>query len=196
MKRAVAAIASLFTIAAIGVAAPPASAEDMTTITLKIRNCEGCTIQPMLLREDADGAEADYTGTKVKVSDGVAVMKVPTDDTPGMSFLVDGPGREDINAMPVLVVQYKGYAPGTVVTRAQAKAAKKGSGCWLGTSASSVTLRARAMTVQLPSFPPDGTTTSVTAAWLVPTGNAVGGFDQATKGVIATQNSGWPCNAG
>jgi hypothetical protein len=196
MKRAVAAIASLLTIAAIGVGAPPASAEGMTTITLKIRNCDGCTVQPMLLREDADGAEADYTGTKVKVSDGVAVMTVPTDDTPGMSFLVDGPGTENIDALPVLVVQYKGYAPGTVVTRAQAKAAKKGSGCWLGTSASSVTLRARAMTVRLPAFEPAGATTVVTAAWLVPTGNAAGGFDQATKGVIATQNSGWPCNAG
>jgi hypothetical protein len=196
MKRAIAAIVSLLTLAAIGVTAPPASAEGMTTITLKIRNCDGCTIQPMLLREDADGKEADYTGTKVKVRDGVAVMKVPTDDTPGMSFLVEGPGPLGIDAIPVLVVQYKGYAPGTVVTRAQAKAAKKGSGCWLGTSASSVTLRARAMTVQLPTFPADGSTSSVTAAWLVPSGNAMGGFDEATKGVIATQNSGWPCNAG
>jgi hypothetical protein len=196
MKRTVAALASLLAVAAMGAAAPPASAEGMTTITLKVRNCDGCTIQPMLLRTDADGQVADYTGTKVKVRDGVAVMRVPTDDTPGMSFLVDGPGREAIDALPVLVVQYKGYAPGSVVTRAQAKAAKQASGCWLGTSASSVTLRARAMTVQLPTFPPDGTTTSVTAAWLVPTGNAVGGFDQATKGVIATQNSGWPCNAG
>lgn len=196
MKRAVAALASLVTVAAIGAAAPPASAAGMTTITLKMRNCEGCTIQPMLLREDADGQEADYTGTKVKVRDGVAVMKVPTDDTPGMSFLVEGPGPLGIDAIPVLVVQYKGYAPGTVVTRAQAKAAKKASGCWLGTSASSITLRARAATVQLPTFDGNGTTAAVPMAWLIPTGNAVGGFDAATKGVIATQNSGWPCNAG
>jgi hypothetical protein len=121
---------------------------------------------------------------------------VPTDDTPGMSFLVDAPGGEAINAMPVLVTQYKGYRPGTVVTAAMAKSAKKGSGCWMGTSASSITLRARAATVQLPAFPPDGTTTSVKAAWLVPTAMAMGGFDSAIKGVIATQNSGWPCNAG
>ena len=124
----------------------------MTTITLKIRNCDGCTIQPMLLRTDADGTDGGLHRHKVKVRDGVAVMKVPTDDTPGMSFLVDGPGTENIDALPVLVTQYKGYAPGTVVTRAQAKAAKKASGCWLGTSASSVTLRARAMTVRLPAF--------------------------------------------
>ena len=196
MKRAIAAIASLLTIAAIGVVAPPASAAGMTTITLKIRNCDGCTIQPMLLRTDADGAEADFTGDKVKVRDGVAVMKVPTDDTPGMSFLVDGPGPDNIDARPVLVTQYKGYAPGTVVTRAQAKAAKKASGCWLGTSANSVTLRARGMTVQVPAFEPEGATTSVTTAWLVPTANAVGGFATVMKGVLATQNSGWPCNAG
>lgn len=196
MKRATLAVASLVTLAAIGVAAPPASSAGMTTITLRISNCEGCTIQPMLLREDADGKEADYTGDKVKVRDGVAVMKVPTDDTPGMSFLVDGPGPESINALPVLVVQYRGFAPGTVVTRAQAKAAKKGSGCWLGTTASSITLRARATTVRLPTFPPDGTTTPVITAWLVPTAKAVGGFDEVFNGVLATQNSGWPCNAG
>ncbi len=196
MKRAVAAVASLLTLAAIVVGAPPATAEGMTTITLKIRNCDGCTIQPTLLRADADGQEADYTGKKVKVSDGVAVMKVPTDDTPGMSFLVRGPGPLGIDAVPVLVVQYKGYAPGTVVTPAQAKAAKKASGCWLGTSADSITLRARAATVQLPTFDGGGTTSAVPLAWLIPTGKAVGGFDDTQKGVIATQNTGWPCNAG
>jgi len=196
MNRALAAVAGLATVAAIGVWAPPASSAGTTTIILRISNCAGCTIQPMLLREDADGKDAGYTGDKAKVRNGMAVMKVPTADTPGMSFLVNGPGPESINALPVLVVQYKGFAPGTVVTRAQAKAAKKGSGCWAGTTASSITLRARAMTVRLPTFPPDGTTTPVITAWLVPTADAGGGFDTATEGVIATQNSGWPCNAG
>jgi hypothetical protein len=196
MKRAIAAIASLCTLAAIGLTAPAALAAGTTTITVKISNCDGCTIQPMLLREDADGQEADYTGTKVKVRNGVAVMKVPTDNTPGMSFLLNGPTAEDINALPVLVIQYRGYKPGTVVTPSMAKAAKKASGCWLGTSESRITLKARATTVQLPAFPADGTMTSVTTAWLVPTAKAMGGFDDAIKGVLATQNSGWPCNAG
>lgn len=196
MTRIAAAAASLLVFAAVAAGAPPALAADTTTITLKIVNCDGCAVQPMLLRTDADGQVANYTGDKVKVHGGVAVMQVPTNDTAGMSFLLDGPGKEYINALPVLVTQYRGYRPGTVVSPVQAKAAKKASGCWLGTSASSVTLRARAKTVLLPTFPPDGTTTPVKTAWLVPTAKAVGGFDDVTKGVLATQNSGWPCNAG
>jgi hypothetical protein len=196
MKRFAAAAASLLALAALTAGSPSALAADTTTITLRIANCDGCAVQPMLLRTDADGQVANYTGDRVKVRAGVAVMEVPTNDTPGMSFLLDGPGKEYIDALPVLVTQFRGYRPGTRVTPAEAKAAKKASGCWLGTSASSVTLRARATTVLLPRFPPDGTTTPVKTAWLVPTAKAVGGFDDVTKGVLATQNSGWPCNAG
>ncbi len=95
------------------------------------------------------------------------------------------------------MVQYKGYAPGTVVTRAQAEGREAGE-----------RLLARDVSQQRhPAGPggdraaadlPDGngTTSAVPMAWLIPTGNAMGGFDAATKGVIATQNSGWPCNAG
>jgi hypothetical protein len=196
MKRLTAAATSVLAFAAVAVGAPPALSAGTTTITLQIVGCNGCVVQPMLLRTDADGKVDDYTGDRVKVRAGVAVMKVPTDDTPGMSFLIDGPGQDAIDAVPVLVTQYKGYRPGSVVTRAQAKAATQASGCWLGTAASRVTLRARAITVRLPSFPPDGTTTPIQTAWLVPTSRAVGGFGNATKGVLATQNSGWPCNAG
>jgi hypothetical protein len=195
MKRTVATLAVLFA-AAVGLSAPPAQAAGTTTITLAISNCAGCTIQPTLLRTDADGTTVTYTGAKAKVRNGVAVMKVPTANTPGMSFLLDGPEPEDINALPVLVTQYAGFKPGSVVSPAQARAAKKASGCWIGTSSSRVTLKARAMTVRLPTFPADGTTTPVTTAWLVPTAKAVSGFDDTAKGVLATQNVGWPCDAG
>ena len=194
MKRFAA--ASLVALVGVALSAPPALAAGTTTITLEIRGCDACVVQPMLLRTDADGKLANYTGDKVTVQGGVAVMMVPTDDTPGMSFLLAGPGQAGIDAQPVLVIQYRGYRPGTVVTRAEAKAAKKASGCWLGTSASRITLRARATTVRLPMFPPDGTTTPIKTAWLVPTAKAVGGFGDVRKGVLATQNTGWPCNAG
>ena len=193
MTRLIAAAATLL---AIGAMEPAAMAAGTTTITLKITGCDGCEVQPMLMRTDADGKLATYTGTKVKVRKGVAIMKVPTDNTPGMSFLLDGPTAAAIDAVPVLVTQYRGHRPGSVVTPAQAKAAKKASGCWVGTSAGSVTLTARATTVRLPAFPADGTATPVTTAWLVPTAKAAGGFDDVTKGVLATQNGGWPCNAG
>jgi hypothetical protein len=178
------------------VAPTSAAASARTTITMKVSNCEGCTIQPVLERTDADGVMSTYAGKTVTVKDGVAVMRVPTWTTPGMSFRLSGTTREDINAAPVVVVQYKGYKPGSVVTKAQARKAKRASGCWAGTSASRVTLRLRTMTVLMPSFPDETTTTRVKTGWLVPTADAPGNFGQATKGVIAVQDIGWPCDAG
>lgn len=186
--------------------APAAHAGDSgsgrTTIRMEVRDCEGCTIRPALLRIDADGKTQDYWGTAVRVRDGVAVMRVPTDTTAGMSFVIyAGTRAPDINALPVIVTQYLGQPAGSVVTRAQARAAKQASGCWLGTSASSVTLRVQATTVRLATFPPDGTTTPVVTAWLVPSirvpkGQDPSSFGAVFNGVLATQNGGWPCNAG
>ena len=183
----------------VGLAAPVSAGDTSgrTTITMRVADCEGCTIQPVLERIDADGVGATYSGATVTVRNGVAVMRVPTDKTPGMSFRIDGPRREDINAGPVIVTQYKGFAPGTVVTPAQARKAKQASGCWVGTSAASVTLEVRTMTVLMDKFPPDGPgKTRVTTGWLVPTVKAPGNFDPTFKGVIAVQDIGWPCNAG
>lgn len=198
MKRA--AIAILLTVAAIGVGAPPASGGDVggsTTITMVVADCEGCTVQPVLERIDADGMSQSYSGATITVRNGTAILRVPTSKTPGMSFRIDGPRREDINAGPVIVTQYKGFPPGTVVTPAQARRAKQASGCWVGTSASNVTIEVRTMTVVMPKFPPDGSgTTRVTTGWLVPTAKAPGNFDKTYKGVIAVQDIGWPCNAG
>ncbi len=181
-------------------AATPAQAGDVvpgrTTITMRVADCEGCTIRPTLSRIDADGKAVGYYPKAVTVRNGVAVMRVPTAKTPGMSFLISGPSLESINAAPVVVVQYKGYKPGSIVTKAQAKAAKQASGCWVGTSQSQVTLSVATATVLMPTFPPDGTKTRVTLGWLVPTAKAPGNFGQTFKGVIATQDAGWPCDAG
>lgn len=200
MTRAAGALAFTL-IAALAVPfAPPAAAGDVagrTTITMRVSDCEGCTIQPVLERIDADGVGDTYSGRTVTVRNGVAVMRVPTSATPGMSFRINGPRREDINAGPVIVTQYKGFAPGTVVTPAQARRAQQASGCWVGTSAPTVTLEVRTMTVLMDKFPPDGPgKTRVTTGWLVPTAKAPGNFDSSITGVIAVQDIGWPCNAG
>ncbi len=200
MRRIAAVVALVLVAAAVAVAAPAKAGDvatsGMTTITMKVANCEGCSIRPSLTRVDADGKAAGYYGKAVKVRNGVAVMRVPTSKTPGMSFRINGPTREPVNYAPVVVVQYKGYKPGTVVTRAQAKAAKQASACWEGTSSSSVSLSVRAARVLVPTFPPDGTTTLATFGWFVPTGNAPGNFGPTYKGVIGTQDAGWDCDAG
>lgn len=178
--------------------APPGLASaDQTTIRMEVRDCEGCTIQPTLLLLDADGTSVQWEGKRVRVRDGQAVLRVPTSKTPGMSFLIDGPNREDINAAPVIVTQFKGYAPGSVVTKAQARKAKRASACWAGTTDAEVSLTVQAMTVVMPKFPDDGTgTTRVATGWFVPTQKAPGGFEPTFGAPLATQEGAWPCNAG
>lgn len=199
LAAAVAALVSATGLVALGSPVSAGDAPGTTTITMTVADCEGCTIQPALERIDADGKAATYSGTTVTVRNGVAVMRVPTSKTPGMSFRINGPRREDINAEPVIVTQFKGYAPGTVVTPAQARRAKQASGCWVGTSAPSVALEVRTMRVLMPKFPPDGPGRArVTTGWLVPTVKAPGSgsFAQAFKGVLAVQDIAFPCNAG
>jgi len=200
MRRIAAVVALALIAATVGIAAPAnagdVAASGTTTITMRVANCEGCFIRPSLTRVDADGKSVGYYGKAIKVRNGVAVLRVPTSKTPGMSFRINGPTRVPVNYAPVLVVQYKGYAPGTVVTKAQAKAAKQASACWEGTSSSSVTLSVRAARVLVPKFPPDGTKTLATFGWFVPTAKAPGNFGPTYKGVIGTQEAGWVCDAG
>lgn len=202
MSRTIAALAAASALLVpLAAGAAPAHAGDAssgtTTIRMTVRDCAGCTVQPSLFRLDADGTSAEWQAPRQKVRNGVVTMVVPTDKTPGLSFLIDGPTREDINAAPVIVVQFKGIAPGTVVTRAQALAAKQASGCWAGTSAAFVSLTAQATVVRMQKFPIDGPgTTRVTTAWLVPSQKAPGNFDDLDGAPLATQQGAWPCNAG
>jgi len=190
MKRAVAAIASLVTVAAIGVAAPPAIAADTTDITFKVTGCNGCVITPVQAIE----GQGVVTFASTTVVAGSAFATVPTASTPGMSFNITAPWKVDINAEPVIVTQYQGYAPGTRVTKRQAKAASKATACWSGTTDSSVNLRVIVRRVQLPGMMTSGTV-KVPLAWMRPTAGTTGGFDKAQKGVIAQQEA-WYCPAG
>lgn len=192
MKRSVAAVASLLTLAAIGVAAPPASAEDTTTITMKVTGCEGCAITPVQALNAGSAQASIWTGTKAVVKNGRVVFTVPTSKTAGMSFNLDARWQVDINAEPVIVTQYKGAQPGQRVTKRQAKAFDQATACWAGTTSTAVTLRVMVRRVWLPGFPEGSGKAKVPLAWMVPTAETSGGFDDADKGVIAQQEA-WYC---
>lgn len=189
MKRVVAAAASLVTVAAIGVGAPPASGGDAsgsTTVTMRVTGCDGCSITPTQgLRLSTNNATT-WVGTTVTVTDGRAVMVVPTRRTAGMSFTIDLPNPVQIGAMPVITTQYKGAVPGRVVSREQARAATDASACWSGTSSSTANLDVKVGRVVMKKFPGPGLV-RVPLAWVVPTLDAPGGFDEAFKGVLGTQ---------
>lgn len=161
----------------------------MTTITMTVSGCEGCTITPV---QAITGSTAVYTGTPVKVTGGQAAFVVPTSKTAGMSFNLEATWPVDINAIPVIVTQYKGIRAGQAVTRPQALAARRATACWAGTASSAVSLQVKVGRVTMPGFPSGRAT--VPLAWFVPTAAATGGFSRAYKGTIAQQDA-WYCPA-
>jgi hypothetical protein len=189
MRRSLAAAIAAVMVLPIVPAVSASAAEPMTTLTMTVRGCEGCTITPSTFRRSATG---DWTGTRVKVVNGVATLVVPTSQTPGMAFAIDAPWRVEINAQPYITMQYKGATPGGTVTRAQAIAAKKGTACWAGTSDPTAALTVRVSRVLMPAFPDGDHKTRVPLAWVTPTSSSPGGYSPAYQGVIASQDV-WVC---
>lgn len=193
MNRLSTAAVSLLALVGAGIAAPPVLAVDepsITNITFKVSGCNGCVITPVQAIED----QGVVTFASTAVVGGTALATVPIASTPGMSFNITAPWKVDIDAEPVIVTQYQGYAPGTRVTKRQAKAAAKATACWSGTTAADVTLRVTVRRVQLPGMAV-GSKVRVPLAWIRPTAATTGGFDKADKGVIAQQEA-WYCPAG
>ncbi len=66
MKRTIAIVSALVSAVALSVTAPAALAEDMTTITMKVTGCNGCTITPVQALEPGTGTASVWTGTGAK----------------------------------------------------------------------------------------------------------------------------------
>lgn len=181
--------ASMALIAGIAVM-PSAAAAETTTITFRVTGCEGCVLQGATTPAGSDDI---YNGPKARVRNGIATMTVPTEQTTGMYFSVDAPWKVQINAQPLLVFQYEGAEPGTRVTKAQGRAAKRASACWAGTTADSASIRVTVRRVWQAAFDPggpnEGGRTQVPMAWVVPTPTALPPFWKTIDGVLATQNS-------
>ena len=168
--------------------ASASAADPLTTITLKVTGCEGCTFQGQNGTDDAN----PYNGPKATVAGGVAVMQVPTAQTVGLVLTLDPSWTSESNAEPLVVFQYKGAEPGARVTKAQAKRYAKASPCWVGTSAPTAKIRIMVRRVWAPAFNPgvaDPGRTRLPLAWVVPTVAAPTPFWPTYKGALATQNT-------
>lgn len=107
----------------------PASADGLTTIRIKVTGCNGCKIFAH------DSAHRDWSTVKhgysrildrAKVRNGKATLKVPTAQTPGMSFAVyDGPYSTG-GGVPMVAVRYQGKAVGETVSEYEAAGAATG----------------------------------------------------------------------
>ena len=118
-------------------ATPVGAAEATTTIELKVVGCDGCRVQAV---QNVDGS-LPYTSSSERVRRGHVRFVVPTDRTVQMAFIVYAPFDEAAKAgFPmVVIVGFRGKAPGDRVSDAFAAGSHRGSGCWSGTTDSLVT---------------------------------------------------------
>lgn len=131
-----------------------------TSLTLRVRGCDGCTIQPV--RAGNTVAIPEWRGKMKKVRNGSVHWRVSTRHTIGMSFDISDPDAVNVGAMPDIVVAYRGIAVGDRVPAGVAKHKKRANGCWSGTHKGSITLRVRVERFPATSaFPPPVTGFSI-----------------------------------
>ncbi len=138
---AVAGLALLLPAAPVALAAAPA--EDpapTTTITFRVSNCEGCTLQGTTVTSTTGPA---YDGPKAKIKNGAASMVVPTAQTRGMTFWLDPVKDAGLDARPLVAFQYDRAAAGTPVVATKARNAKYARPCWSGTTEATARLSIR-----------------------------------------------------
>lgn len=189
MKRAIAAVSSLLVAVGASIAAPPAMAEDMTTLTLRVSGCDGCTISAWTPTVSSTGGPT----VTARVKDGVATMQIPTAQTTGTSFQIDPVKDPDMDAVTLIVFQYRGVEPGVRVTKAQAKTYRRGSACWAGTTGTTAQLRVRVRRVWGPAFAPSAANpakrTLQPLAWVVPTEQSAAPYWPLFKGALQVQDN-------
>jgi hypothetical protein len=114
---------------------PAVAAPATTTITMRVMDCEGCSIRP---NNVFDMSKETWSGASVVVRGGRVMLVVPTSMTKGMFFEVSAPWEKgDLQAYPVINMSGD---------RSQ------GNGCWRGTDRSRVTIGVDVNKYRFPSL--------------------------------------------
>jgi hypothetical protein len=131
------AIAGLVVLPTPAIAAEPIAEDGKTVVTLKIKDCEGCTVQPFSVQQRAMGEQpyTDWKGRALKVRNGRVQFTIPTAYTAGMSLRLDAPWESgSAGYVPMVSLSKSGY-------------------CWAGTNADSATLRITVKRLTTDGFP-------------------------------------------
>lgn len=120
---------------------PAAVTADEGTSVLKVRvaDCDGCQVTA---RSGNKSGERDWSAT---VAAGLAQVEVPTPETLGLSFFVQG--EKDGNDTPtrtLVTLQPDGVAAGEPVSVQQLDDATRGAYCWAGTTLDVAVVQLRA----------------------------------------------------
>lgn len=171
------------------VTAQPASAAGTTTVTLQVQGCDGCTIG-IVRALSADGNVTPkkpryWDGGSATVVGGKVVFTVPTAYTPGISFTISAPWEGDTGAVSNIVLG-DGSAAGKTLTTMQAKARKKATACWAGTSGPKATIRVSVAKATVQGY---GGPAVAALAWATPSVPTVGPLNSTYKGTLGNQDA-------
>lgn len=142
-----------------------------TTLTIHAPGCEGCDITAhSALTSDYEDV---WESRPVEVVDGVATFRVPTDRTAGLSLSLTAPWERRLGYVTVVAMRYAGTHPGDTVGYREARAERRASACWGGTSEPSVDMTIRTRKVRVVGVRPGkvpGTLAwaRTTPEWLAP----------------------------
>jgi hypothetical protein len=190
MNRLVAAVAASALLIVLSPAAVSDAAVARTTITMRIPSCEGCVVYPYSQRVLATNGVVSAR----QVTNGAVTIVVATRRTAGMVFAIEAPWQDTSDVQPLIAFQYEGYAPGTTVTRPQARRALSASPCWAGTTASAVTfdVAVRKVWVEGQALGNDDEyhdrRVQMPMAWVLPTQESAGPFARTVNGIADLTN--------
>lgn len=165
----IAAVGTAIVVGFVGLSGPSAAAETDVTITMNVKDCEGCVITAY----DTVGYDGGRLFTrKATVKGGVATFVVPAERTVGMSFDVTHKPSADAlggGAVPVIAMGFKGIPSGTSVSKAQTRAkGARASWCWAGAAPGAVSMTINTYYVTLKN-PPAWSGPLWMYAWASPT---------------------------
>jgi hypothetical protein len=153
----------------------------MTKLTLTAAHCAGCELGVM---NGALRPENTWSVAPKKVRDGKVTVRVPRNLTRGISITAYGPWEGNTGYTSVVAFRYAGQKVGTPVGFATARGSHRGSPCWGGTSAKTLTmpLTVRRVRTQGNTGPTAGTIAyaDVTQTWLKP-------MIPAFRGILGSQ---------
>jgi hypothetical protein len=112
------------------------SSTPLTAVTVVVRRCAGCTIQPVRY-VPAEG-DAQWWGPIRRVgADGQVTFRLAPARTRGLTFFVDAPWHGDDDTANLAVIRYGGKAIGDPVSPTVARTTHRATPCWAGTDRAS-----------------------------------------------------------
>ena len=152
-----------------------------TKLTFTAANCTGCQIGVM---NGALRPENTWSAAPRVMKNGQVTFRIPRNATRGISTTVYGPWEGNTGYTALLAWRYAGEKVGDAVPFKTARAASRGSACWGGSSAKSLTipLTIRKVRTGGNTGPTAGTIAfaQVTQSWLKP-------MMQADRGILGSQ---------